>query len=513
MVATSSSVDKRESGTPALGTWGQAVLLLLAVVGVYFQTWVDIWPYWENKNATYTHGTLVAVVTLWLLWRARPAVNRIEPLRDARAVPVVLLLSAVWVLATSANVFIVYAALWPLLAFAALWAGLGLQAAYRFAFPLSFLYFAIPVWDYLKPPLQVITTTMAGLLTSLFGIPAAFDGPYVTLPTGTIFIAEDCSGAHFLCVALAVGVLAGVLRGDVLRTRILILIVAGLLSMAFNWLRILLIVLAYQHPGLRDALETMGHLTFGWWVFALDLVVFSLVLRFVPRSADEQAAKRLPDRTAPVRSVNGSGGLWIAAIAIVLLPAVAWVLPRIDSYPPAIPAADSGVTAADRQLLSPDLRWTPHYPGTAWEQRFALRTGSGNAVEVYGNRYHEQSQGNELVSRGSNKCDPRSFSAGSSGIVDLRDSQDRPIPARREVLTDRSGSSWLTLYTYLVDDEPIPGSRRVQLATAFRSVYSRPTAGVVAVAAPCPGECTSLSADLAETFVAVLEDYRTGYSE
>ena len=353
---------------------------------------------------------------------------------------------------------------------------------------------------------------MAGLLTSLFGIPAAFDGPYVTLPTGTIFIAEDCSGAHFLCVALAVGVLAGVLRGDVLRTRILILVVAGLLSMAFNWLRILLIVLAYQHPGLRDALETMGHLTFGWWVFALDLVVFSLVLRFVPRSAEEAVEESLPDRTAPVRPGN-SGGLWIATIAIVLLPAVAWVLPRIDNYPPETPATDLATAAADRPLLSPDFRWTPHYPGTAWERRFAIRTGNGIAVEVYGNQYHEQSQGSELVSRGSHLFDPLSFAPGSSSVVDLRDSEDRPIAARREVLTDSAGNSWLAVYTYLVDGEPIPGSRRVQLVTAFRSTYSRPTAGVVAVAAPCPEECTALSADLAETFVGVLEDYQAGFSE
>ncbi len=212
MVVTGSSVDTRKLRTPLLSTWGQTVLLLLVTIGAYFQTWVDIWPYWENKNATYTHGTLVAVIAVWLAWRARSTVNQIKPMPSARAVPVILLLSAVCVLAERANVFIVYATLWPLLAFAALWAGLGLQAASRLVFPLSFLYFAIPIWDYLKPPLQAITSTMAGLLTSIFGIPAAFDGPYVTMPTGTIFIHQGCSGAEFL------GVLAQQLaqaRGDI----------------------------------------------------------------------------------------------------------------------------------------------------------------------------------------------------------------------------------------------------------------------------------------------------------
>ncbi len=191
------------------------------------------------------------------------------------------------------NILIVHATLWPLLAFVALWAGVGLRAASRLAFPLSFLYFAIPIWDYLKPPLQAVTSIMVGLLTSAFGIPATLDGPYVTMPTGTIFIHQGCSGAEFLGVALVIGVLAGVLRDDVLRTRILILIFAGLLSMAFNWLRIVLIVVAYQHPALKDAYESIGHMNFGWWIFALDLVVFSLVLRFVPRSESEGLRHRV----------------------------------------------------------------------------------------------------------------------------------------------------------------------------------------------------------------------------
>jgi exosortase/archaeosortase family protein len=334
----------------------------------------------------------------------------------------------------------------------------------------------------------------------------------VTLPTATIFIAEDCSGAHFLCVALAVGVLAGVLRGDGLRTRILILIIAGLLSMAFNWLRIFLIVLAYLHPGLRQAFETMGHLTFGWWVFALDLIVFALVLRFVPRSANEQAERLPPDQTTPIRW-NNSSGLWMSTIALVLLPAIAWALPRLDTYPSELPNADLRISIAETDLTSPNLRWTPHYPGTAWEDRFAIMTGGGNPVEVYGNQYHEQTQGTELISRGSHLFDPLLFSPISSSIVYLQDSRGQSISARRDILTDSMGNSWLTMYTYFVDSEPIASSRRVQLMTALRSIYARTTASVLAVATPCTEECESRISNVEDTFIRAVEDYRAEFSE
>jgi len=508
MVVTGSSVKTQESSSHSLSTWAQAVLLLLIVIGLYFQTWIDIWPYWENKNATYTHGTLVALVAIWLAWRERSTVNLIEPMPNAWAALLVVLLSAIWLLAEKANLFIVYATLWPIIAFVALWAGIGFQAASRFAFPLSFLYFAIPIWDYLKPPLQAITSTMASLFTSLFGIPAVFDGPYATLPTGTIFIAEDCSGAHFLCVALAVGVLAGVLRGDGPRTRILILAVAGLLSMAFNWLRIMLIVLAYLHPDLKHALESMGHLTFGWWVFALDLVVFSLVLRFVPRSVNDPAKKPPPDHVKSIRRSN-SAGLWISTTAIALLPAIAWALPRFDTYSTEISDASLQLSAAEIDLVSPDPTWQPRFEGADWQARLAYLSTSGRVIEVYGNEFRRQSKGKELISSGSSLFESTLVIRESSAFVELGHYNGSRLEANRIVFLDRLGNRWVALYTYVLDQDAIATPRLVQFVTAFRSIYSRPTAGVLAVATLCRSDCTRAGNELADQFVRVyaLQDY------
>jgi hypothetical protein len=282
--------------------------------------------------------------------------------------------------------------------------------------------------------------------------------------------------------------------------------------MAFNWLRILLIVLAYQHPDLKDAFETMGHLTFGWWVFALDLVVFGLVLRFVPRAAIEDVEKRPPDPGTAIRW-NNTTGLSLATLAAVILPAIAWVLPQFDTYPTEMPDANLRVSAARFDLTAPDLRWSPHYPGSAWEQRYAVQTASGTTVEIYGNQYHEQSQGSELISRGSHLFDPLYFASGSSGIVELRDSNGKPLSAHREILKDSSGTSWVSVYTYLVDNESVPGSHSIQLKTALRSTYSRTTAGVLAVAAQCIEECESRNSDIENTFILAFEAYRAGLSE
>jgi exosortase len=484
-----------------------------AAAVTYSQTWVEIWRYWEGETGLYLHGILVAIAAVWLLWRAMSAVETIETTPSTLAVPVVLLLSTSWVLAEKANVFIVYVALWPILAFAVLWVGLGLRAASEFSSPLGFLYFAIPVWDFLQPPLQAITSTMVGIFMYIFGMPAVLDGPYITLPTARLFIAEDCSGAYFLCVALAVGVLAGITRCDAPRTRLLLLVIAGSLSMAFNWIRILLIALAYLHPGLNKAMDWMGgHELLGWSVFAIGLFVFGQVLRFIPRTPYPHPETQRPAQSVSSRPKNYAG-LWMSVFALVLLPVITWALPRFDAYPAGLPRTGLALLRAKADLVPPDLRWSPHFPGAVWEDRLALMKDGGIMLEVYGNRYHEQTQGSELISSVSNLFDPASFALGSSEIVELVGSKGQPMHARLGLLSHNSGSSWLTMYTYFVDSDPVTSIRRVQLITGLRSMHSRSTAGIIAVAMPCIEVCESHISDLEDTFIRAFEDYRDTFSE
>jgi exosortase len=481
-------------------------VLLLVAVTAYFQTWVDLWPFWENKNATYTHGTLIAAVAVWLVWRARPALANVQPAASPMALVPMLMLSAVWMLAWRANIFIVYAILWPLLAFSMLWAGVGWKAATKLAFPLAFLYFAIPVWEYLKPPLQAITSTMVGFLTGLAGVPAAVDGPYITLPSDTIFIALDCSGAHFLCVALAVGVLAGVIRGDSLGTRILILAIAGLLSMIFNWTRILLIVFAYLHPDLKHWLENIGHFTFGWWVFALDLVVFALVLRFVPSTSRAEladASGAIP--TQPVRK-TGFKGLALTIAAALALPASSWSMTRLSSHPEGTAPVTVPTFATE---TSADLRWQPTFMGPTWEHRTAYLGTEGRTIEVYANEYHTQSQGRELISRASPLFDPLIFTTQfSAAVVFDLDKEGSQIKAGRVRLIDNSHQRWSALYTYFVDSDTAANPRHVQLLLALRSLYSRPRAGVVSLAMPCVPDCETTDVELDKALVDTYVAYR-----
>lgn len=492
----------------SIPAWNRCVLLLLISIAAYFQTWIDIWPYWENKNATYTHGTLIAATSLWLIWRARSRLRDVQASADLRFLPLVLLFSLAWLFAARANLFIVHAVLWPVLAFTVLVAGAGWRAASKLAFALGFLYFAIPVWDYLKPPLQVISSTMVGFLTALAGVPAIVEDAHVVLPNETIYIALECSGAHFLSVAVAVGVLAGEIRRDNLRTRLLIVGVAALLSMIFNWLRILLIVFAYLNADLKQGLEAIGHYTFGWWVFALDLLVFYLVLRWVPLSEETDRPASIP-RNAP--QPESAFAYPLVVVAVLALPVSSWAAHWTDA--PGATSANPVIISDMTGPISPDGLWDPHYDGAAWEHRVAYIGRGGRVVELYRNEYIEQSQGKELISHGAPLFDPATFTLRVSHEKPLTLTEDFHITANRTELLDKSGRRWLALHTYVVDDETNPNARQVQLLTAIRSLYGRPTAGVLAVMTLCTPDCESADADLEHVLTRAHAAYRSQHRQ
>jgi hypothetical protein len=125
-------------------------------------------------------------------------------------------------------------------------------------------------------------------------------------------------------------------------------------------------------------------------------------------------------------------------------------------------------------------------------------------IELYRNEYHTQSQGNELIMPGleiAHLFDAGLFSPRSSATVLISRDGSPPLKANSLQLRDQGGRIWSAIYTYEVDDLTLVSSRRVHLETALRAMYSRPTAGVLAVATPCVPDCEAVKADL--EFVAV----------
>ncbi len=131
--------------------------------------------------------------------------------------------------------------------------------------------FTIPIWSELTNVLVELSSTMVGHAVKLSNLTALLDGNSIFLPSGTIYIADGCSGLRYLTVSLLMGYIL-ILINQYTRLRALATIVlAIILGLLANWLRIYLLVLIGYHTEMQSSLMR-DHETFGWIIFACILL-------------------------------------------------------------------------------------------------------------------------------------------------------------------------------------------------------------------------------------------------
>jgi exosortase len=89
----------------------------------------------------------------------------------------------------------------PALLLGVAWSLFGWRGFIALLAPIGVLYFVLPVWDYIRTPLQSMTVVAVGESLHAIGIPAYIHGYRVDLPGGSFEVVEGCSGLHFFMAA------------------------------------------------------------------------------------------------------------------------------------------------------------------------------------------------------------------------------------------------------------------------------------------------------------------------
>lgn len=285
----------------------------------------------------------------------------------------------------------------------------GRAALQRVVFPAAFMMLAIPWPTFLEgavafPLMQAVTGWSVGLL-HLLGYPATVAGTTISLPNCTVGVEEACSGLRSLQTALMVGFAAGELARLRLPARAVLLVVAFLMAMAGNQLRVLMLALAGIGGGNEAVART--HDTAGYAVLAVLLCGVgsaAWLLRKISvrgRMQDEECRRRNEETakeheggkvgrvgwvvlaTAAAAMVGAHGWFWWrgalapAPVASMLAPAAGGGF-RADEN---VPAEILGVLQPDEYRYIRELR--DGIPGKVAGYHFYWRPRKGNANQLY----------------------------------------------------------------------------------------------------------------------------------
>jgi exosortase A len=377
------------------GAWATATLGLLAVgATTAFLHWDAIvaaaTTWWSSP--TYGYGMLVPPVVVWLVWRERDALRQTAP----QPWPLGLILIGAAALAATVGQ-VVSALVLEQLALVAVIQAAALTivgpAAFRpVAFPLLYLYLAVPVGDGLIAPLQELTARVAVGALELAGVPVRLDGLLIQIPSATFHVAEACAGLRFLLASVAVGLLLAYLFFRSWWARLSFTALSVVLPIVGNALRAAGVVLIAHGSGTPRALG-FDHLTYGYLFTALLLgcmVALAAVL----------GSPRRPRRLRPPRARKPSPactlGVAGGAVLLTALPALA-ARPGAERCPTA-PVLEPPRIAAPWMPVGMAADWRPAAANPDAELRHAYRRADGT-VDLYVAYYCVQRQGAEIVSQ------------------------------------------------------------------------------------------------------------------
>jgi len=263
-----------------------------------------------RSNVMYSHGFLIPLISLYLVWARRDRLAQIDYLpRNGLAFAALGVGIGMVLIGHVAGVQIIQG--FSLIFTVAGIVGLlfGVSSLKLFWLPIVYLLFMIPIWEeavtgHFHLPLQKFSAVNGNVILNLVGIPAHREGLYIALPETVLEVARACSGVNHLIAVIAIGIPLAYLFLSGWSRRILLILIAIVIAILSNGLRVALIgILSYLNIG--GPLHGPFHILQGLFVSIVGYV--ALILSTWALSAGSPSARNPVDKKETGRSGDTGG--------------------------------------------------------------------------------------------------------------------------------------------------------------------------------------------------------------
>jgi exosortase len=265
------------------GSWGAALAALALIALVYGRTVAALWRMWSH-NDTYSHGFLIAPVSVFLVWTLRRQLHDTPAAPTWAGLPVVALAASLQIAGIRGDVTMFQAYSLILLVAGLIWTWFGTAILRHLAFPIAFLVFGAPTFPVLVNQLSFRLKAIAAFgsvsLAQLIGISVSLQGMDLYMPTGAMTIEGACSGLNSLIALMALGALFAYLGTGAAWRRWLLFVCSVPVALAGNIVRITSLCV---YAGLTDTTRATGlfHNIGGFVLFGFALLAMFLVKRLL----------------------------------------------------------------------------------------------------------------------------------------------------------------------------------------------------------------------------------------
>lgn len=477
--------------------------VLLILTGIFWPTFYSMVEVWE-RSETFTHGYLIFPISAWLIWRMRDELAQIQPRTDPRGLILLAAAGAGWLLADAGSVNVVAQYAFIAMLIAAVWALLGWTFVWGAFFPLMFLFFAVPVGEFLIQPLMGVTADFTVTMLQATGIPVYREGTFFSIPSGDWSVVEGCSGLRYLIASVTLGVLYAYLTYRSWNRRLLFSIAAIVVPVFANSGRAYMIVMIAHLSDMKLALG-VDHYIYGWVFFGLVMLLLFWIGSFWredDRPGSAATSTATPDSSGKQARAVMPVALGVLAVA-GLWPAYAgWLAARPLPAMPELQLEAQGGWQPGEAFTT----WVPHWVGADRQLRQPYAQ-AGQKVLLELNYYATQRQDAELINSQNfmiEQKDPLWSNVGESNASVEIGGVARQV--RQAKMRGSDGQRLLVWQWNLVNQRPIVNDHVAKLVLALDRVRVQRDDGLsVLIATPYEdSEIKTASATLAR-FAAAME--------
>jgi exosortase A len=441
-----------------LSGWPVPAALVLAAI-VWLLGWYGETAAWAVRtwkvSGTYAHGFLIFPISAYLIWTRRREVAAISPRPDFIAVGILAALGFVWLLANLADVMVMQQYALVGMICALVWTVLGRRVFWTLLFPLTFLFFAVPVGDFLLAPLIKFTADFTIGALHLTGIPVYREGTFFSVPSGNWSVVEACSGLRYLIASFTLGCLYAYLTYRSPVRRVIFALVSVGLPILANGLRAYMIVMIGHLSDMRLAVG-FDHVVYGWLLFGLVMLLLFWVGSFWREDqTGDTMARALPSGipVQPNLPAHALAGI-LSALVVAVWPAFAntrgadSVVAREVSL--RLPTAENGWAPVNERVSD----WLPRFYGA---RRELMQTYEKNGVRValLIKYYRNQRRGSELVSSDNRFVPTEDHTWGKVGDAPLKVPIAKGALQVREIRLRSAHQRLLLWHWYWIEGEPV----------------------------------------------------------
>lgn len=247
-----------------------AVCLALSLIA-YIPTIWWMADRWFAKESYYSHGLLIPMISIFIIWQRRDALNKIKIAGNIWGLWIVAACLLVHTICAALRIYFVSGFSLVFLIYGLLLFFFGKEMVRKLTFPVFFLFAMIPLplamISSLTVKLKLFATQLSVFTLNRIGFPCMQDGSFIRMPASTLEVAAPCSGLRSIISLVTLGLIfAYAAKVSVVKKGIIFLSTIPI-AIATNMMRIVLVAVVNDLYGEKVALGFFHDFT-GFLVFA-----------------------------------------------------------------------------------------------------------------------------------------------------------------------------------------------------------------------------------------------------